>query len=72
MKLTFTDKNGNVEVLGDSDNELQLKSIASDKYFGDELMIWGTGLKGKSYNDANQPEAPWTCSFEDGSFFSIK
>ena len=70
MELIFTDVDGDSEVLAISDDIMYLKNIASNKYNGDEMITWASIPSGKPYSE-QAPEYPCSCSFDDGSSFTI-
>jgi diadenosine tetraphosphatase ApaH/serine/threonine PP2A family protein phosphatase len=70
MNLTFTDKNGNTEVLATSYDVVLLKEKASEHYTGEELLIWQSGPVGKPFSE-HAPEIPCSFNVEDGSSYTI-
>ena len=70
MELIFKDKEGNIVVLANSDDLMELKNVASSHYEGDDLIMWIGGPVGKEYSE-NAPSTRCSCALEDGISYSI-
>lgn len=70
MELSFTDINGNVELLATSEDVTLLKATASEHYMGNDLILWESGPITKPYSE-HIPDIPCSFNCDNGSFYTI-